>query len=88
MEKANYFVDAGDVSCLLQRDRALARSLPDDSRSDNGVFASAEVRLPILRIERVAGVLQVIPFVDFGIGWNSSDLPDSDPNTLVGVSLG
>ncbi len=56
--------------------------------TDNGVFASAEVRLPILRVERVQGVLQVVPFVDFGIGWNSSDTPDPDPNSLVGVGLG
>ena len=56
--------------------------------TDNGVFASAEVRLPILRVERVQGVLQVVPFIDFGIGWNSSDNLDPDPNSLVGVGLG
>ena len=56
--------------------------------TDNGVFASAEVRLPILRVEKLEGVLQVVPFVDFGIGWNSSDNPDPDPNSLVGVGLG
>nr|MDJ0572214.1 ShlB/FhaC/HecB family hemolysin secretion/activation protein [Pleurocapsa sp. MO_192.B19] len=56
--------------------------------TDNGFFASAEVRLPILRVESVKGVLQVAPFVDFGIGWNSSDNPDPDPNSLVGVGLG
>jgi hemolysin activation/secretion protein len=56
--------------------------------TDNGFFASAEVRLPILRVEKLEGVLQVVPFVDFGIGWNSSDNPDPDPNSLVGVGLG
>ena len=56
--------------------------------TDNGFFISAEVPLPILRIEKVEGVLQVVPFVDFGIGWNSSDNPDPDPNSLVGVGLG
>ncbi|WP_017319454.1 ShlB/FhaC/HecB family hemolysin secretion/activation protein [Mastigocladopsis repens] len=55
---------------------------------DNGFFASAEVRLPVVRVERVEGVLQVVPFVDFGIGWNSSDTSDLDPNTLVSVGLG
>lgn len=56
--------------------------------TDNALFASAEVRLPIWRVESVKGVLQVVPFVDFGIGWNSSDNPDLDTNSLVGVGLG
>ncbi len=58
--------------------------------TDNGIFASAEVRLPILRVESVKGVLQVGPFVDCGIGWNDADnpVPTPDPNTLVGVGLG
>lgn len=58
--------------------------------TDDGFFISAEVPLPILRIEKVEGVLQVVPFVDFGIGWNSADNPnpDPDPNSLVGVGLG
>ncbi|MGH2413008.1 MAG: ShlB/FhaC/HecB family hemolysin secretion/activation protein, partial [Microcystaceae cyanobacterium] len=56
--------------------------------TDNAIFASTEVRLPILRIPEVEGVLQVAPFIDFGIGWNSSDFPNPDPNTLVGVGLG
>ncbi|KAB8317350.1 ShlB/FhaC/HecB family hemolysin secretion/activation protein [Tolypothrix campylonemoides VB511288] len=59
---------------------------------DNGLFASAEVRLPILRVEEVQGVLQVVPFIDFGVGWNTSgrreDTPDLDPNTLISVGLG
>ena len=55
---------------------------------DNGLFISTEVRLPILRVEQVEGVLQVVPFVDFGVGWNSSDDPDPDPNSLVGLGLG
>ncbi len=54
---------------------------------DNGFFASAEVRLPVLRVESVEGVLQVIPFVDFGIGRNSSGRANPDPNSLVGVGL-
>ena len=58
--------------------------------TDNGVFASAEVRLPILRVESVSGVLQVVPFVDFGVGWNhdNNPIPTPNPNTLVSVGLG
>ena len=39
--------------------------------SDNGAFASLEVRLPILR-PQLSSVLQLTPFVDFGTTWNNS----------------
>ncbi|WP_245927250.1 ShlB/FhaC/HecB family hemolysin secretion/activation protein [Aphanothece hegewaldii] len=58
--------------------------------TDNGFFTSAEVRVPILRVASVQGLLQVVPFVGFGIGWNNSDnpIPTPDTNTLVGVGVG
>ncbi|PSF37059.1 hemolysin activation/secretion protein [Aphanothece hegewaldii CCALA 016] len=56
--------------------------------TDNGVLLSTEVRLPILRVSRIEGVLQVIPFIDFGVGWNNGEFSNPDPNTLVGVGLG
>ncbi|MBH8567016.1 ShlB/FhaC/HecB family hemolysin secretion/activation protein [Nostoc sp. CENA67] len=56
--------------------------------TDNGFFASAEVQLPVMRVENVGGVLQVVPFIDFGVGWNSSGNPDPNPNTLLGLGLG
>ncbi len=56
--------------------------------TDNGLFASAEVRFPILRVERIKGVLQIAPFVDFGLGWNSSGNLNPSQNTLVGVGVG
>lgn len=58
--------------------------------TDNGVFASAEVRLPILRVDSVEGLLQIAPFVDFGVAWNDEDNPIqiSGSNTLVGAGLG
>ena len=58
--------------------------------TDNGVFASAEVRLPILSVDEVGGLLQIVPFVDFGVGWNHQDnlIPTPNPNTLVSVGLG
>ncbi|MCV3212670.1 ShlB/FhaC/HecB family hemolysin secretion/activation protein [Plectonema radiosum NIES-515] len=55
---------------------------------DNGFFASAEFRLPILRVNQVNGLLQIVPFIDFGIGWNSSGDRNPDPNTLVGTGVG
>lgn len=55
---------------------------------DNGFFASAEVRFPLLRVEQVRGVLQVAPFVDLGVGWNSSGYRNPNRNTLVGIGVG
>ncbi|MEB3359514.1 MAG: ShlB/FhaC/HecB family hemolysin secretion/activation protein [Synechococcales bacterium] len=55
--------------------------------TDNGVLASAEVQIPIARIRRVNGVLQVVPFFDVGKGWNIGP-DDPDPSTIVGLGLG
>jgi len=60
----------------------------DSLLTDNGVLASAEVRLPVFRVKKIDGVLQVVPFVDFGVGWNKSDSDSSDTNTLIGVGMG
>lgn len=56
--------------------------------TDNGAFASAELRLPILRIPDWDGVLQVTPFVDLGTTWNSGNSADPDPRSLASVGLG
>lgn len=56
--------------------------------ADNGAFGSLEVRFPILRISEDKGVLQLIPFVDFGTAWNNYEGADPDPNPLVSAGLG
>jgi hemolysin activation/secretion protein len=56
--------------------------------TDNGVFASAELRYPIYRTRDRQGVLQVTPFIDFGTAWNNGSQADPDPNTLVSAGLG
>jgi hemolysin activation/secretion protein len=56
--------------------------------TDNATFVSAEVQVPILRFPQIDSTLQVVPFVDFGIGWNSSGRVNPDPNTLAAVGLG
>ncbi|MCA1995178.1 MAG: ShlB/FhaC/HecB family hemolysin secretion/activation protein [Coleofasciculus sp. S288] len=60
----------------------------DTLQTDNDIFASAEVQLPVLRVFRDRGVIQVVPFVDFGTAWNSSGNDNPDPNTLASVGLG
>ncbi|MEH1926338.1 MAG: ShlB/FhaC/HecB family hemolysin secretion/activation protein [Nostoc sp.] len=56
--------------------------------TDNGTFVSAEVQVPILRLPQIDSILQVVPFVDFGVGWNSSGRENPDHNTLAAVGLG
>lgn len=56
--------------------------------TDNGIFASAEVQLPILHISGGKGLIQVVPFVDFGMVWNSSGQANPTPNTLAAFGLG
>jgi len=56
--------------------------------TDNGFLLSSEVRITILRVPEWQGILQIVPFVDFGVGWNNTQGSDPDPNSLVGVGLG
>lgn len=55
--------------------------------TDNGIFASAELRLPIARFPEVQGTLQVAPFIDVGTVWNTGR-ENPNPNTLAGTGLG
>jgi hemolysin activation/secretion protein len=55
--------------------------------TDNGIFLSAEFRLPIVRDRKSQGVLQLAPFFDIGKGWNHKGNNPS-PSILVGTGLG
>ena len=54
---------------------------------DNGLIGSLEARIPLVRNTRWAEVVQVIPFVDAGWGWNQR-IPTPEPRTLASVGLG
>lgn len=54
---------------------------------DNGIFGSAEVRIPIVRDPDGFGLIQVAPFFDVGTIWNN-DVAIADPSTLVSTGLG
>lgn len=56
--------------------------------TDNAFVASAELRLPILRVPKVSGVLQIVPFVDLGTAWNSSGMVAPNPNTIASAGVG
>jgi hemolysin activation/secretion protein len=56
--------------------------------SDNGIFASAELRVPIYNWEESRSSLAVIPFLDFGTVWDNSNNENLGKNTLFSVGLG
>lgn len=56
--------------------------------TDNGLFASVETRIPVLRFPQQQALVLLTPFVDFGKGWNNSPIPDPDPGTLVSTGFG
>ena len=56
--------------------------------TDNAAFASAEVRLPIARFNRINSVIQLAPFFDLGTAWNNDDDTEIESNTLASVGLG
>jgi len=57
--------------------------------TDSGAIASAEVRIPVWRAPKIKGLLQVAPFVDFGVGWNNSgEKANPESDTLLGAGLG
>lgn len=54
---------------------------------DNGLFGSAEYRLPLARFgDNQEGLLQLAPFFDLGHGWGNTD--GSRTETLAAVGLG
>ncbi|BDM80847.1 BamA/TamA family outer membrane protein [Acaryochloris marina] len=54
---------------------------------DNGLFGSAEYRLPLARFgDNQQGLLQLAPFFDAGHGWSNTD--GSRTETLAAVGLG
>ena len=59
---------------------------------DNGVIASAEVRIPIFTPPESKQVFQIVPFLDFGYAWNQpnnpSPSPSPTPSTIGSAGLG
>ena len=54
---------------------------------DNGIFTSAEVRIPFYRWSNGQSSISAIPFVDFGTTWSNSD-ERVDEDTLVSLGVG
>lgn len=60
----------------------------DTLLNDNGIFTSAELQFPVLRIPRWKTIFQLTPFVDYGTASNTSEKQNSNPNSLASVGLG
>lgn len=55
---------------------------------DNGVFASAEVRVPVYRWSNNRNSLAAVPFIDFGTTWSNSDNRFQEEDTVVSLGVG
>lgn len=56
----------------------------DELLTDNGANLALEVRLPVWQSRRNNGQLQIAPFIEGGIGWNTEEV-DPSPNSLLGI---
>lgn len=54
---------------------------------DEGLIASLESRIPLIRDKNWADVLQLVPFVDYGWAENK-DLPTVDPRYISSIGVG
>lgn len=54
---------------------------------DMGLAASVEVRVPVMTSPTGAALLQIAPFVDYGIGWNSRGTTPQ-PSDIASAGLG
>ena len=55
--------------------------------TDNGIVGSVEVWVPVYRFNQNY-LLQVVPFLDWGFGWNSGGRETPDQNMLFSAGLG
>lgn len=56
--------------------------------TDNGALASVELRLPIPIVSGRGRLVQIAPFLDAGVGWNSDDRPNPEQNALLSAGVG
>lgn len=56
--------------------------------TDNGLLFSTEVRIPVLRIPEISGLIQIVPFFDFGKAWNCQSSTNPNPSTLASIGMG
>jgi hemolysin activation/secretion protein len=68
--------------------RYSVRGYPENTLvRDNGLIASLESRIPVIRNRPLADFLEFCQFADFGTAWNK-DLPTPEPRSISSVGLG
>ena len=55
---------------------------------DSGVFASAELRIPVYRWSNGQNSLSAVPFIDFGSIWSNSDDREPEEDTVGSIGVG
>ncbi|HEY9768258.1 MAG TPA: ShlB/FhaC/HecB family hemolysin secretion/activation protein [Coleofasciculaceae cyanobacterium] len=55
---------------------------------DSGVFASAEVRIPVYRWHNGQNSISAVPFIDFGTTWSNLDNLNQEEETVASLGLG
>jgi hemolysin activation/secretion protein len=56
--------------------------------ANSGAVFTAEARVPILRVPKVKGLLQIAPFIDVGTAFGRSDASSGLPSTIASIGLG
>ncbi|EAZ90880.1 Surface antigen variable number [Crocosphaera chwakensis CCY0110] len=56
--------------------------------TDNGIFTGIELRFPVYRLPKNRVVVQLVPFLNYGQGWNSGEETDPPINELASVGVG
>ncbi|MEM7591121.1 MAG: ShlB/FhaC/HecB family hemolysin secretion/activation protein [Cyanobacteria bacterium P01_A01_bin.83] len=59
----------------------------DLSLGDSGAFVSAELRIPVFRINKIESLVQIAPFFDIGTVWNTDDITIENA-TLPAIGVG
>jgi hemolysin activation/secretion protein len=60
----------------------------DELLVDNGLLLTGEARIPIFRTGDRNGVLHIVPFLDYGYGWNQRHRVVDGSNHLFAAGLG
>lgn len=55
---------------------------------DSGLFASAEVRIPVYRWHNGQNSISAVPFIDFGTTWSNSDNLNQEEDTVASFGVG
>jgi hemolysin activation/secretion protein len=57
-------------------------------QADGGLFGTAELQIPVASLgSKQSGLIQLVPFLDYGLGWNSFGKAPN-PNSLLSTGLG